>query len=382
MARRSSSPWPVTVRDCRVHHPLTESASASTRPLSLSVANIARVHHQPGVGKPIRRDGARRVHRARITRIQGGFRPSTWGLTPTGADTTRSADGWNNRVVRRTIRTATRPIMAVFAVSTVFGLGACGGGLSSTSGSITPEIRIALAAWRTFPVRATPRPLLIVDGDNVNAPSMGFRDDADKIAYLAGAMVAPSKFPVGPTSTDGFPLIDAQAAFKTLEGQKTKGPPSTTQLIVTTVTLGTGEFETDRGSRRLPGWLFGFANVQNPAEVLAVAPTRIFNPPASRAQGPVVGSAKLDSDQRTLTVEFAGAPSGSGPCTASYTMNVGASGTAVAVQVHTVTHDSGVACALPAYANHLTTKLAKPLGNRVLVDGASLTPIPVTGSRS
>ena len=261
----------------------------------------------------------------------------------------------------------------------------CGGGAAppSSAGRITPVVRSALAAWSRFPVHASSRPLVLIEDDDVNAPALGFRDVADKLAYQNGAVTAPSVFPPGPASAGGYRLIGPVAAFGLLVEHKTQGPSSPSSLTVTTVTLGSGEFDTDRGSRRLPAWLFRFDGVQNPAEVLAVSPSEIFAAPTPRhATETSVGAATLGPDGRTLTVTFAGAPTGHGPCTASYTMSVGSSVTAVAVEVHAHPHASHVACLAEARADHLSAELAGPLGNRVVVDAPSLNAVPVTPAAS
>jgi hypothetical protein len=243
----------------------------------------------------------------------------------------------------------------------------------------------ALAAWAHFPVHASPRPLVLIDGDNVNAPALGFPSDDTKAAYDDGDITAPSSFPTGLRSAAGFPLVSSQSAFNTLKGAAISGPPATTALVVTSVTLGTSVFQTDRGQKTLPAWLFSFQNVQNPAQVLAVSPSRIFTPPQSivpdavTESSPPVESATVAPGRRTLTIEVAGAPEGTGPCEATYSLSVGTSRSAVAVLVNAVTHyKADIGCLLQASAIHLTTKLANPLGNRVVVDADSEAAVPVT----
>jgi hypothetical protein len=54
--------------------------------------------------------------------------------------------------------------------------------------------------------------------------------------------------------------------------------------------LGAAMFMTDRGLRRLPAWLFGFAAIRGTAAVLAVAPAQIFPLPApANGQPPLRG---------------------------------------------------------------------------------------------
>lgn len=285
-------------------------------------------------------------------------------------------------------RIGTVGLAAGACCAALISLSSGGSAQSSTPHPPASLVSTALAAWSRFPVHAFPRPLVLIDDDNVNAPVFGFPNDATKIAFLDGTITPPSTYPTGPRLAAGFPVVNAQPAFNILKdngGTATPGgPPATNPLVVTSVTLGTGVFGTDRGRRTLPAWLFGFQNIENPGQVLAVSPKRIFTPPrviqpdAVPTTSSIVGSATLASDHRTLTVEFAGAAEGTGPCQATYSLRVGASSTAVAVVVDGITHyAAGVACALQASPIHLSTKLAKPLGNRVVVDANSSAAVPV-----
>ena len=254
---------------------------------------------------------------------------------------------------------------------------------SSLRASADP-VATALAAWSHFPVQASFRPLLLIDGDNVNAPVLGFPTDGTKLAYEDRTFAAPSGFPTGPQSAAGFPLVSSRSAFSALKDAATPGPPAAAPLVVTSVMLGTGVFATDRGRRTLPAWLFAFQGVENPAQVLAVSPRRIFGPPprmvvrASVLESSHGRKRDLAPSHRTLTVGFAGAPEGTGPCHATYSLTVGASRTAVAAVIHVVTHDKGDAgCLLQASFHRLTTSLRAPLGNRVVVDADSLTAVKV-----
>jgi hypothetical protein len=223
---------------------------------------------------------------------------------------------------------------------------------------------------------------VLLDNDDINAPASGFADDADKIAYLDGAIATPPVLPSGPASVAGFALTSAETAFALLKETPGSGPAPTVQLQVVAVQLGTGFFQTDRGVRPQPAWLFALRGVQDPAEVLAVSPAAFFTPHGAGNRPQVVGPATLASNGRTLTVSFPGAPAGTGPCDASYTMDIAESRTAVAVVVHALPHrdraSGAVACALPAYGRQLTTVLSRPLGQRVVVDAASAAAVRVT----
>jgi hypothetical protein len=260
-------------------------------------------------------------------------------------------------------------------------LAACGAaGSSSPSHHAQQQLSKSLMPWSAFPVNARLRPLVFV-GPLVVDPSSGFRNGADKIAYIEGAIVAPGTFPPGPTESAGYPIISAKVAFGIFKSRTVRGLVANHHLSVIAVRFGSGVFQTDRGSRRLPAWLFEFQNVRDSARVLAVSSTSIFTPPkALTGRPPLVSDARIGPDDRTLMVRFDGAPSGTGPCTADYDLGVVESRTTVAVTVHEHDHDSGVACAQPGYLRQVTTRLEATLGARVVVDAATSTAVAVTES--
>jgi hypothetical protein len=248
----------------------------------------------------------------------------------------------------------------------------------------TESLRRALREWSGFPVQASPRPLILLEGQ-VDAPSSGFPDDPTKIAFGDGSINAPNAFPPGPTTSGGFPLISAQEAFGVFRSTAGQGPPATVDLDVTSVRLGTASFDTDRGYRLLPGWLFAFQGIADPAAVLAVAPSAIYSAPDTPANGsPSDLGAHIGSDDRTLTVTFVGAPSGTGPCDLEYSLATADSKTGIALELHAHQKDKNrrAVCDLPATVNHLVTVLSAPLGNRVVIDAANGAPTPVTGAGS
>jgi hypothetical protein len=146
------------------------------------------------------------------------------------------------------------------------------------------------------------------------------------------------------------------------------------------MSLGTGVFDTDRGPVRLPAWMLDFRQVRDPARVLAVAPARFFQT-ARRSAGssPLVRTASLGLDGRTLTVQFVGAQPGSGDCTAGYRLLAAGSPAAVAITLITHVHgDPDAACSSVGYSRHASTVLPVRLGSRVLIDAPSATAVIVT----
>jgi hypothetical protein len=290
----------------------------------------------------------------------------------------QAAGGGNLAGVRR--RRAAVMLAAAAAVALLAGCGYARTGASQPQPEPSQQLLRALRAWSGFPVHAPPRPLVIT-GQRVADPRHGFPTGAAKLAYLERDVEAPAALPAGVPAAAGFPLISAREAFGVFKSTAGKGPPAAIRLTVTSVRLGRALFPTDRGPRRLPAWLFRFAGIRDPAAVLAVAPTRIFLPAGLPAGvPPFVSGARLGPGGRTLTVEFTGAPSGTGPCTAGYQLQLAASGSAIAVAVRERAHGGSAACSLVGYPRRLTAVLPVPLGARVVVDAASGTAVTVTTS--
>jgi hypothetical protein len=161
------------------------------------------------------------------------------------------------------------------------GVGLAAGTTTTTAGT-GGELGQALARWAASPATAIPRPLVLT-GESVLAPALGFKTGDAKIAFGAGNFVAPASLPVGPAAAGGYRLISAASALVLLKssggGFGVSPPVSTAPLVITAVVLGTAAFSTDRGTIKLPAWLFSLAGMQNPAAVLAMSPSAQFASP-------------------------------------------------------------------------------------------------------
>jgi hypothetical protein len=226
----------------------------------------------------------------------------------------------------------------------------------------------ALHAWSGFPAKASHRPLLLLEGYVLN-PQDGFPDDASKEAFENGEIKAPASWPAAPSLSMGLPIISATTAFGRLTTPTTNTLGSPPPLETTNVELGSGLFSTDRGVRPLPAWFYSLSGIENPAAVLAVAPSDIYSAPTTTGGiSPAQMSVTIASSMR-LVATFAGAPSGTGPCTASYTLSVKESKQAVAVVVVAHMHEEGpVACAAVGVSRRAAATLKAPLGGRVVID--------------
>ncbi len=220
-------------------------------------------------------------------------------------------------------------------------------------------------------------------------PGNGFPDETSKEAFGNGQITVPAGgWPESPNRSMGFPIIGAAAAFKTLTTPGSNALGSPPPLGTTAVQLGSGLFLTDRGWRTLPAWLFSLTGVQNPAEVLAVAPSAIYPGPATGAGLPPAQlSVTASRGGRHIVASFGGAPAGAGACTASYSLSIKESKQAVAVAVNAHPHRAppgvgDVACALEAVLRRASGELKAPIGSRVVVDAASEAAVALTAPHS
>jgi len=243
-------------------------------------------------------------------------------------------------------------------------LAACAGGGPVGGHDLLPA---ALQPWVTFPVDASPRPIVLVDAP-VNGPRGFYGSEKTKVAFASGAFDRPTHLPTGPASAGGFPIITADKAFDLLKSQAKDPPAGGLRLTISDVRLGTSTFLTDRGEKTMPAWLFSMAEVDGPVAVLAIAPeAQWFPSELGSGQSHDIG-ASVGSDHRTLTVNFVGAESENGPCGVRYSISLTESHTAVIVTVVSNPNDTTAACTLVGYQRQGSAVLKAPLGARVLVD--------------
>ena len=240
--------------------------------------------------------------------------------------------------------------------------------------TIPPQLRPML----DFPVHSSPRPIVLLlgpvnfDTAGPNGQPVTFPDDDSRLAYSTGAIDPPSHFPDGPAEAHGYPIMSGIDAFGLLTARSKGSSPSplTSRLRVTSVSLGSAKFYTDRGYLTLPAWLFFISKSTTPTPVLAVAPPGQWTPSDVRTnlstflpEGVAIGA-----DQRTLTVSLIGSPARTGPCTADYTL--AATEYPAVVTLRVVEHVHGgnrETCLAAGELRSVSTLLHSPIGNRLLV---------------
>jgi hypothetical protein len=163
----------------------------------------------------------------------------------------------------------------------------------------------ANSAWTAFPVDQVPRPIVLISG-TVNDPRSGFGIGDDKEAYFAGNFQLATQLPATTTTANGSAVISASQAFALLQGQRLAGISAKSALQVTSVQLGQASFGTDRGRRSLPAWLFSFAGVADPAQVLAIPTADTWQYPQTGFDPLGIGSATVSGNGMNLKVGFSG----------------------------------------------------------------------------
>ncbi|HEY2949904.1 MAG TPA: hypothetical protein VGJ53_16145 [Micromonosporaceae bacterium] len=192
--------------------------------------------------------------------------------------------------------------------------GAAGG--TDAGAADNPTTSPALEAWRAFPVDQRPRPIVLI---HPPPASSGYRTPAASDAVGEGRLVLVAELPPTPATADvdlpdgryTVALLPAGDAFERLRGA---GDPAYVEgdpppVRVTSVALGTAQFNTDRGQLDLPAWLFEVPDALGPVAWPALDPAvlwaydRVFGTPWSRAIGIGFGGS-LGSDGVTLTLRL------------------------------------------------------------------------------
>ena len=223
-----------------------------------------------------------------------------------------------------------------------------------------------------------------------------------KIAWGAGLFVVanplPSEAPPDGRiqwqdgTTHAVPVISAQQALTDMKAAGVWACPDCIPLQIIGARLTAATFQSSRGPAQAPAWEFSLKDTDVKLDQLAVAaqftvpPMPTPNDQATGQQvaqpwvGPPVQSATVDASGMTITVTVVGAPdAGDKPCGADYTAEAVESDTGVVVIVYEHRNTLPAMCTSVGAFRTAQVTLAKPLGNRTLIDLAAQ-PISVTAS--
>lgn len=274
-----------------------------------------------------------------------------------------------------------RLLRAALPLALAGALAGCGSG-GSDPGTGGGDPAAILADWRSFPVDAKPRPLVLT-GPAILDPQVSLGDL--KEVYLNGRVDLAAALPASPPTAGGYPVLSAKAALERFHqaypGETVKGARTTPRLRIVKVMLGQASFDTDRGPRQLPAWRFGFDAIAGPAWVLAVDPKALWTAKPTSATD-MGFRATPAADGRSLALAFIGGPDEPTPCGITYTGSAVESATAVVLVLHQRPQRKAggqVACDAVGYPRTVSVRLAAALGGRVLLTPYGV-PMPVPGS--
>jgi hypothetical protein len=219
--------------------------------------------------------------------------------------------------------------------------------------------------------------------DVVQLPENAFRSGEDKEAYLMqnfdlrGQLPAPDGEKGRVQWDDGsaltLPLMDARQAYGTLDRNGSDGP----RLVVTGARLGSMDLATSRGPATVPAWLFTLRGYDTPLKRVALSPSKAPKPPigpAAEVPGndlwPLEQLVAAAEDGRAVTVL-----AGHGSCDDGPAVDVLETDGSVVLSA-SIRNPSEGNCTADLKLTKVTVKLAKPVGDRVLLDAFTGRPVP------
>ena len=229
-----------------------------------------------------------------------------------------------------------------------------------------------------------------VADDLSSGPSGGFPSVETKIAFGNGNLVYTGSPPKGApagvvTWADGssmkVPVLSEAQVFSALKNNTAGRCPScaTTPLAVTAAQPTTMQIPTSRGTASVPAWAFTLQGVSMPVIQAALRPgsyvTQYSSHQPAEQLGPLgngfVGAvaATPAAGGRTLTLMLEGSP-----CETTWGGLVAEAGDVVVVGGWMHDPHPDAPCAASLVGRTVTVRLAKPLGDRVILDAATDSP--------
>jgi hypothetical protein len=216
-----------------------------------------------------------------------------------------------------------------------------------------------------------------------------------KQSMMAGRVEAVAALPAAPALTgnlvwaDGttlsLPLVAAEETLAHLRRAGTGDCVDCAPLKVTGARLTTMTISTTRGSATVPAWEYALDGTAVRLARPAVAASSVVQvtPPPWDPDGPTGGlaieSATTTATSRQLAVTFTGVPDPrSRPCGADYSAEAVESDQAVAVIVIEHRHADNESCGDVGARRSATVELARPLGERAVLEVRQGLPVTVT----
>ncbi|MFF9221872.1 hypothetical protein [Streptomyces viridosporus] len=266
----------------------------------------------------------------------------------------------------------------------------CGSQRTAAGGEtdvLTDRARQVAAAWDGSAAAAAWQAGYYPLGEAVQLPRGGLRSQADKQAYenqsfvlrgeLPGARPKDSQVTWAGDGSLTRPLVGADEAYKTLVGTRIGGEP---RLTVTGAELGEMTMATSRGPATVPAWLFTLDGYATPLKQAAAVPSKTPPAPIKAARDipgyPLNRLVGIAADGRSVVVVAL-----DGGCDEGPEVDVLETRGSVVLSATVEDHKSSGACTKQARMQQVTVELARPVGDRVLLDARTGQPIPHKGTR-
>jgi hypothetical protein len=236
--------------------------------------------------------------------------------------------------------------------------------------------------WLTGLVLTVPPDELVIPG------AKDFATGEQKVAFTFGRFTLAGQLPAAPLTgkvrwpggaTATVPLLTAAQAYRTIATEQScQGQPCPPKLVVTGAEPDTLAVATSRGTATVPAWTFTVRSLASPITVAALAPgsyqTQPDHLPGLKSgnldgfTGAALGRVSAGGRQIQVLV-------GKSPCDSRSGALVYETATAVIVGSWTYDAHPGASCPAVLEMRSVPVKLARPLGNRVVLSVADGRPL-------
>ncbi|MGW3266082.1 hypothetical protein [Streptomyces sp. NPDC001056] len=273
--------------------------------------------------------------------------------------------------------------VSLFGAVALAAVAGCGGQKGAGDDAKASARRAALVAeaWDGSAAAAAWRAGYHPMGDVVQLPRGGLRSRAEEEALRDHAVVLRGTLPgAGPKNgrvtwvgggSVARPMVGAAESYEALAGGRADGKP---HLTVTGAKPGRMTVATSRGPAVVPAWLFSLEGYADPLKRSAVTASPLPRPPIGWSRGvpglPLARVVRIAADGRSVTVIALDGACDDGPVV---TVLETAGSVVLSGAVENREHGD---CTKQARLRQVTVKLARPVGDRVVLDAHTGRPIP------